>query len=239
MEMNNKIALRAIVVILAVLLVLVIAITVREGTLPQLQDDLPQDATQASTLPEEPLWNLGDGLYLMDAYNVSGTFIEDGSDVQVERVGAIKVENRSEKTLQLADIFLIVDGSQYVFRLTTLPPGASATIQEAQKQTLGTLGKEFEVVTENVIFFQEEPTLHPDVFSLITGMYSIEITNNSGNDIAGPIYIYYKTVESNGYQGGITYRVQVPDLKAGQTYQAYAGHFYDENSQVMFIDYAQ
>ena len=88
-----------------------------------------------------------------------------------------------------------------------------------------------------MVFFKEEPSLYAQTFQLSTGMNLIEITNKTDSDIAGPIYIYYKSKASYGYQGGITYRVQVPSLKAGETYDAYAGHFYGENSQVMFIDY--
>ena len=221
-------------IILILLGVLIVAAIILADVLI-MQDEDPKESEEQ----EEYLIDLGDDLYVLQLVNISGTFVEDGSDAKIDMVAAITVENRGDKTLQLANITLYVEGTEYAFSLTTLPPGEQAMIQETGKQTFPIMEELPGAKTSNVVFFQEEPSMHEDVFDITTEAYTITVENKTDTDIAGPIYVYYKTKGEDYYQGGITYRVQISGLEAGETYSAYAGHFYGEESQVMFVDYAE
>ena len=67
---------------------------------------------------------------------------------------------------------------------------------------------------------------------------AITVTNNSGSDM-GQIYVYYKIAYGDLYLGGITYRVGVSGLKAGESTTCYAGHFSTDYSKLMFATYVQ
>lgn len=220
--------------------ILLIAVLIWIGVLATQYKDKPEAGIGCQNeTKRDYLLSLGNHLYIYDLVNITGTYVEDGKNQAVEKVAAITVENRSDKTLQLANIYLQVEGVEYAFSLTTLPPGETAMVQEKQKQTFPKMDKLPEVKTEYVTFFEEEPSLHKDIFEITTSAYTIKVVNKSKTDIAGPIYVYYKTVEKDYYRGGITYRVQIPGIAAGESYTAYAGHFYGEESRVMYIDYAK
>lgn len=200
----------------------------------------PDGNTQTEAeMKQDYLLNLGNQLYIQKMVNITGTYVENGKDEAVTKVAAITVENRSDRTLRLANISLQVEGVEYTFSLTTLPPGQTAMVQEAQKRMFPKMDQLPDANVTQVVFFEEEPSLHQNVFEITTSAFTIEVTNKTDTDIAGPIYVYYKTVEKDYFRGGITYRVHIPAIAAGETYTAYAGHFYGQESQVMYIDYAK
>ena len=91
---------------------------------------------------------------------------------------------------------------------------------------------------ESAYEFETEPSLCADVLGIETQDTAITVTNNSGSDM-GQIYVYYKIAYGDLYLGGITYRVGVSGLKAGESTTCYAGHFSTEYSKLMFATYVQ
>ena len=87
--------------------------------------------------------------------------------------------------------------------------------------------------------FQEAPSTYPEVFELTPFEYSVNIKNISKSDISGDVYVYYKTKVGDLYMGGITYRAKVSDLASGEEKSAYAGHFYENDSEILFVTYAK
>ena len=123
--------------------------------------------------------------------------------------------------------------------MTTLPVGASAQLLELSRQPMpdSTDGMTAQVTACAV--FDTEPTMCEDVFQIETQDTAITITNNSGSDITGQIYVYYKIAYGDLYMGGITYRVGAAGLKAGESTTCYAGHFSTDYSKLMFVTYVQ
>lgn len=68
---------------------------------------------------------------------------------------------------------------------------------------------------------------------------AITITNISGSDITGQIYVYYKSAYGDLYIGGITYRTGVSGLAAGESTTLYASHYSTAYSKIMFVTYVQ
>lgn len=182
---------------------------------------------------------LTQGLYVVHIGNFSGRYVEDGSDAQIENVCAAIVENRGDKTLQLIQFQIICGDETYDFSLTTLPPGERAILQELNKKSLDQTESIMNSQVGVCVFFDQEPSLYEDVFAVSGADNSIELRNLTDSDIPGPIYVYYKTRTAEGYAGGITYRLTIPGIAAGGSYQAIASHFWPGSSQVMFIDYAK
>ena len=182
---------------------------------------------------------LGEGIELQALSGYQGPYVEDGTDDIVSDVLAITVRNDGDKTVQYAHIILTQGETAYEFDVTTLPVGASAQLLELSRQPMpdNTDGMTAQVTACAV--FDTEPTMCEDVFQIETQDTAITITNNSGSDITGQIYVYYKIAYGDLYMGGITYRVGTAGLKAGESTTCYAGHFSTDYSKWMFVTYVQ
>ena len=182
---------------------------------------------------------LGEGIELQALSGYQGPYVEDGTDDIVSDVLAITVRNDGDKTVQYAHIILTQGETAYEFDVTTLPVGASAQLLELSRQPMpdNTDGMTAQVTACAV--FDTEPTMCEDVFQIETQDTAITITNNSGSDITGQIYVYYKIAYGDLYMGGITYRVGAAGLKAGESTTCYAGHFSTDYSKLMFVTYVQ
>ena len=180
---------------------------------------------------------LGEGIELQALSGYQGPYVEDGTDDIVSDVLAITVRNDGDKTVQYAHIILTQGETAYEFDVTTLPVGASAQLLELSRQPMpdNTDGMTAQVTACAV--FDTEPTMCEDVFQIETQDTAITITNNSGSDITGQIYVYYKIAYGDLYMGGITYRVGTAGLKAGESTTCYAGHFSTDYSKLMFATY--
>ena len=182
---------------------------------------------------------LGEGIELQALSGYQGPYVEDGTDDIVSDVLAITVRNDGDKTVQYAHIILTQGETAYEFDVTTLPVGASAQLLELSRQPMpdNTDGMTAQVTACAV--FDTEPTMCEDVFQIEMQDTAITITNNSGSDITGQIYVYYKIAYGDLYMGGITYRVGTAGLKAGESTTCYAGHFSTDYSKLMFATYVQ
>ena len=169
----------------------------------------------------------------------AGIFMEDGSDEIVSDVFAITVVNNSDKMLQYAQVVITCGGEEYTFDMSTIPAGARAQVLEKEKKTVPKDLSGAQTVLTTVTEFQEAPSTYPEVFELTPFEYSVNIKNVSKSDINGDVYVYYKTKVGDLYMGGITYRAKVSDLASGEEKSAYAGHFYENDSEILFVTYAK
>lgn len=223
----------------ALLLALALALTACGGGAGDDGDTANNGQSGDNTAPEEMTMDLGYHLTLMNVSHYAGAFVEDGSDDVVADVMAVTVRNDGDKTVQYAHVTLTVGETGYEFDVTTLPVGASAQLLELSRQTMpdSTDGMTAEVSACAV--FETEPSLCADALSIETQDTAITVTNVSGSDITGQIYVYYKIAYGDLYLGGITYRVGTNGLKAGESTTCYAGHFSTDYSKLMFATYVQ
>ena len=181
-----------------------------------------------------------DGLVTVEKVGrYAGIFVEDGSDEIVSDVFAITVVNNSDKMLQYAQVVITCGGEEYTFDMSTIPAGARAQVLEKEKKTVPKDLSGAQTVLTTVTEFQEAPSTYPEVFELTPFEYSVNIKNISKSDISGDVYVYYKTKVGDLYMGGITYRAKVSDLASGEEKSAYAGHFYENDSEILFVTYAK
>ena len=220
----------------ALLLVLALALTACGSAAGD--DDGGDQQTGDQTAAETPMLELGSGLSLMSASRYAGAFVEDGSDDTVADVMAITVRNDGYPTVSDAHITLTLGESAYDFDVTTLPAGASAQLLELARQTMPDSMEGVSAEVSACALFDAEPTLCPDALTIETQDTAITVTNTTDSDM-GQIYVYYKIAYGELYLGGITYRVGVSGLKAGETTTCYAGHFFTDYSKLMFATYVQ
>lgn len=216
--------------------VLVVAVRVHHGNevkqpeMPGVSTPVPADSVSI---------DLGSGLEITNISRFAGSFIEDGSDDVLSDVCAITVKNNAAATVQYAHITLSIGEGSYEFDLSTLPSGASAQLLELSRQPLPESTDGLTASLSSFAPFDTEPTLCEDAISIDAQDTAITITNVSGSDITGQIYVYYKSAYGDLYIGGITYRTGVSGLAAGESTTLYASHYSTAYSRIMFVTYVQ
>lgn len=216
--------------------VLVVAVRVHHGNEVK-QPEMPGVSTPA---PADALsFELENGLEITSVGRYAGSFIEDGSDDVLSDVCAITVKNNAAATVQYAHITLSIGEGSYEFDLSTLPSGASAQLLELSRQPLPESTDGLTASLTSFAPFDAEPSLCENVISIDAQDTAITITNVSGSDITGQIYVYYKSAYGDLYIGGITYRTGVSGLAAGESTTLYASHYSTAYSKIMFVTYVQ
>lgn len=245
-----------IVILLAVLVLLVLMI--RQGEFPAANSNETQgsgiestpasqsDASETESVSEAgeaqglSTFSLENAIVISDIGAYSGPYLEDGSDEQVTDVMSITVTNNGAEPIQYAKLVLEGSVGEAVFELTTLMPGESVMVLEANRRTYSETDAFTEARTENVACFQHEVQRYEDQLQIQPLDGGFNITNISDEDITGDIYIYYKHKSGELYLGGITYRGRIEGgMKAGEIRQIMSTHFSAEGSEVMFITIAE
>ena len=183
---------------------------------------------------------LSEDIEITQAFLYSGEFPENGSFYAEEDVFALKVVNKSSKDIRLVRIYVVTDLNEYFFEVTTLPSKKAVTVLEKNAQSISKNEKILEIREENKIFFENGLSLSENEFEItqLNGMFNIK--NISSEDISTDVYVYFKKTDGNGdYFGGITFRSNAGNLKAGEFKQISAPHFIKENSEVLLVDYAK
>lgn len=183
--------------------------------------------------------NFSEGIQIVDSGTFSGTFVEDGTDEDVDGVAALTVANHSEKWLEYAQIIVSAGDDTYEFSVSALPANSTARILEQQRKVFGE-ADDFDVELKNVVFYEETPSLHSDIFKISAENQQITVKNISDKAISGDIFIYYKTKMDGVYIGGIAYRAKVEGgLAPGEEKTCYARHYLKESSELLFVTYVE
>ncbi|MBQ6118121.1 MAG: hypothetical protein IJK98_02715 [Clostridia bacterium] len=206
------------------------------------QEGRPATATDAAgesaAVPEETTEAFvteTDGFAFSDLFAYAGPYVEDGSNEEVDNVAAIRVENRSGQALRYAEITVSTGAGDLHFTCTTLLPGRSALLLEQNRAAFaGSAANGIRFDSKG--FFEEAPTLYPDTFSVSVNGHVLTLRNITSRPVAGEIYVYYKRSDSQGYLGGITYRVRFADLAAGAEASMSSQNLSVQDCDILFID---
>lgn len=207
------------------------------------------DATGISTEPpytfeeeEEGFtgFTLERGLEILRYGKYVGIYMEDGSDEFVTNVMMIEVHNGGEEAIQYAKITVSGPAGDAVFTLTTLMPGDTMVVLEAERKSYENTDEYTEARLDNIAVFAETPSLMEDQVQIQPLDGGFNITNISGEDITGEIAVYFKDMAGDMYYGGITYVCRIEGgLKADEVKQIMSANFTDTNSQVVFVKIGQ
>lgn len=180
-----------------------------------------------------------EGLQILDSGIFKGTFVEDGTDEDTDGVMALTVANNSDKWLEYAELIVATDKDTYHFSISALPSHAAACVLEEERKLFET-AEEYDIELQHVVFYDETPSLHKDVFEIEAKNQQITVKNISDKDITGNVYVYYKLTMDDGYLGGIAYRAKIENgLAVGEEKACYAGHYWEEASEILFVTYVE
>lgn len=182
---------------------------------------------------------LGDsGLSITRLGSYTGRFVEDGSDTLCFDTLMIVVTNNSENDVQYMKLHLESESDKYEFNLTSLPAGKSVMVLEASCKKFDTQERYAFGAVDSYALYQEERSLHDDIFVIKGADGKLVVKNKSKTDITGSIYIYYKTADVGIYIGGITYRAKIDGLAAGEEKEIETSHYLKNSSKVLFVTFA-
>ena len=178
------------------------------------------------------------GISVVALDNISGMYVEDGSDEVMSGIFAVTFRNDSGSDLQYAKLVLTVGDEDYTFEISTLPAGATVRAMEANKEAFVAAKGDVTLTQESVAWFNESPSMHEDVFKIIERDGATIVENISDKTVAAPIYVYYKNYVDGEYVGGITYRAGTQEeLAPGKAVALNASHFDPDASRLMFVTY--
>lgn len=181
----------------------------------------------------------GFGLEVVSVGPYTGPYMEDASDEPVENVLAIQVKNNGEDSLQYGEITLHGGNNRNktaLFKLSTLEPGQTVMVLEADKKEYKQRIQYTEATSENVAMFQNKPKTYEKQLEIQPLDGGLNVSNISDKDIDGEIIIYFKDCQGDMLMGGITYRGRIPGgIPAGGITQLMSENFTKDNTKVMFI----
>ena len=178
------------------------------------------------------------GISVVSVDSITGMYVEDGSDDVLSDILTVTFRNDADVTLQYAKLILSIGEEDYVFDISTVPPGQSVRAMEINRKSLVSADGDVSLNQENIVWFNEEPSMCEDVLSVEQSSNGIILKNISSDTITAPVYVFYKNYVDDVLIGGITYRTGTDkDIKPGKTVVLSAGHFDPEVSQLMFITY--
>lgn len=215
---------------------LVVALVFLSGCANNNSTDTQENMFHETELPVV----LSEGLEITQAFLYDGDFPEDGSFRAVKDVFALKVANNSSMDLQLVRIYVTTDQKECLFEITTLPSEGTVTVLEKNAQSLSDDEKILQIREENKIFFEKKISLETEKLQITKLEGVLNIKNISGEDFSSDVYVYYKKTDADGNLfGGITFRSNAGKLKKDEFRQIPASNFNKENSEVLFVGYAE
>ena len=214
-------------------LTLIIIVAVVLGSITVVMFKSPADTNNIDD--GEAIFVTSHALDVMNIGSYDGPYMEDGSDVKVSNVMMIQVKNNGDKAVQYAEITLKGEETA-LFKLSTLEPGQSVIVLEANKQEFNKNAGYNSAESNNVAFFNKELNTYKDKIEIQPLDGGLNIKNISKKDIDGEILIYFKDKNQDMLIGGITYRGRIEDgLKSGEIRQIMSDNFTKSNTEVMFI----
>ena len=190
-------------------------------------------ADPASNAPEYSITD-GNGLDFTPVFAYSGAYVEDGSNEELSNVAAIRVKNSSDRLIRYLELAAETDGGELHFTCTTLLPGRTALLQETSRAPF-TGGETKTVRSVGETDFEEALTLYPDTFQLAVKGNVLTLKNVSAAPVAGEVFVYYKRADTEGYVGGITYRVRFADLAPGASVSRSSSNLSEKDCDILFI----
>lgn len=150
---------------------------------------------------------------------------------------AVLVENVSDNDVEYAVLTVKTKEDTLTFNVSALLSGTRALLICNENVTADPDGDYTAWKTENILFFENAPSMHDDKIEVSVLNGSVSLKNISGEDISSDIYVYYKEKHEDLLNGSYTGRFKVYGLKADSKTFVKAEKLNESNCQIIFIDY--
>lgn len=180
--------------------------------------------------------SLENGMQIEEVGGYTGVYMEDGEDEILSDILMIVVKNTGSSDIQYAEIEMPVGDQTASFILSTLPAGESMVVLEQNQMSYDAGASYTTAKAQNVAVFSQPLSLCQEKLEIQSLDGVLNVTNISGEDIDGNVFIYYKNCGADMLYGGITYRISITEgIKSGEVKQVVAAHFTASGSRIMFV----
>lgn len=208
-----------------------------DGSSPDYKKEEKSDSSETKKKEEEfplPYTIPNTELVVRKISAYEGVYLENGADVQAKDVCAMLVTNTGKSQVEYAEITVSQGTKQMLFKISTLPAGASVVVQEADQLAYEKLTAPVfsaECATTNDFGMAEDKI---KVEELENG--KLRVTNLTDEEIP-TVRLFYKFYmkEEAVYVGGITYTAKITNLEANAAQEITAKHYSSGNSKIMMI----
>lgn len=208
-------------------------------TVPQQTTPPPEDLPPSVVIPPEdeekglsfPCQVPGYDLVIEKLAPYSGLYVEDGTNAQCTDVAMILVRNNGSEAVEYAQIVVQFESTQLQFRISALPGGESAVVQEF---TAATIPEEKALEASVLVVQRSEMSFAPEVSVKDNGDNSITIENLTDKEIPSLRIFYKYYMEDEGlYVGGIAFTAKITLLPAGGKMVIRPSHFISQTGRVV------
>ncbi len=178
---------------------------------------------------------IGDtGLEITAIGKYTGVYTDSGADTEAKDILGLVVKNTSDKVVSYSSIvFEYAKDKQCTFNATNLPSQQSVLLFPNTEAVQYDDVKKLELKESMAVPADSLPMVEGVGVDCKDGEFIV--TNHNKEDI-GDVYIIFKnTTEGNVYLGGITYSVEVFDLKGYETRKVPAENFDAEKSVIVAV----
>lgn len=178
---------------------------------------------------------IGDtGLEITSIGKYTGLYTDNGENTEVTDILGLVVKNTSDKVVSYSSIqFEYAKDKQCTFNATNLPSQQSVLLFTSVKPVQYDDVKKLELIDSMAVPADSLPMVEGVGVDCKDGEFIV--TNHNKEDV-GDVYIIFKnTIDGNVYLGGITYSVEVFDLKGYETRKVPAENFDAEKSVIVAV----
>ncbi len=149
------------------------------------------------------------------------------------------VRNISDIDVQYAVLSVVCDGETLMFPLTTLTAGSNAVLNCDANVSFSENAQYHSWKITDKMLFEEELSLHADIFEITGEDGFITVKNISDKHIEGTIFVYFKDVKDGIFVDGITYRIRINGLEKDAEIKVQSNNYKKDISKVLFVTYVQ
>lgn len=173
-------------------------------------------------------------LSVMKIFPYSGAYVEDGTDDEVKDVVAAVLANTTSTDYEYVEFSVMTDKGIHNFTASTVKAFSTMTVLCKNKDKF----EKNESMQSFSIDVEAEYAVPVSLAEGILDIYytdkTISLKNSSDRDLNN-ISVFYKQRNDMGYFGGITYKMTVPSLKAGEITQLNSDHL-DEIVNITYYE---
>lgn len=179
------------------------------------------------------------GLQVLCVGGYTGTYLEDGSDEQIEDVLCIVVYNNSDHLVEYGSIEIPCGKqSPAVFEFSGLPAKSSVLVQEKNRMLRSDKQKYSKPICKEIALPVDIVTDFGNDFRLFPNDGVINAENISDRDYTNDVSVFYKNFQFGLFMGGITYRARFSGgIRAGAMAQCLQKHYLLETSAILYMSY--
>ena len=176
----------------------------------------------------------GSGLCIRSIGSYTGPFVEDGSDRPSVNTLSLIVTNQSDAMIEYAELVFDTDDQEdVVFKITSLPAGASVLVQECNQRTFDE--HESLKLKDKMLAVNDDASMMQDKVSITAEGDVLHLINQTEENLETVFVRYKNLLQDDLYMGGITYSCRFDQVEAKADVEQRTEHFIEGNSVILDV----